>query len=172
MKRRLELLATYRRFKVTTPFSQRLNSFVEEWFEKHKDIFIFVDEDDFDGEDIEGTFEKHKQRYKETGKIHIWTGASDCTIFGEAEINHKFRAWHDFIHIQQNKGYDFIGETFVCEIQKSMLPLDWHLERELIQIEIVGQALYFMESGTFLNNQRDFTYHYMINPCVIRNTGI
>lgn len=158
--------AYFGRLKNSVPFSERLNSFIIGWFEEHKDTFVFVEEDDFNGDDIEGTFEAHKKRFEDTGKIHIWTGASDGTIFGDPTVNHKFRAWHDYIHIKYDKGYDFIGETMVAQIQKSQLPYDWLIERELIECEIVGQALYFMEHGDFLQDQRAYTINFLNNAVI------
>lgn len=150
--------------KMDVPFSERLNDFIREWFSQNWDKFIFTDEDDFNPDDIEGTLQNHIKRYEETGKIYIWTGASDRTIFGEPTVNHYFRAWHDYIHITNNLGYDFVGESIVCEIQKSMLPIDWVLERNLVHAEIIGQAQYFMLNGEFLNDQRKFTRRYLVTP--------
>lgn len=150
--------------KDSLSFSPRLNDYINTWFEQHKDIFEFVEEDDFDGEDLEGTLAKHIKRYQETGKIHIWTGASDGTIFADPTINHKFRAWHDYIHLTENLGYDFVGESVVSSIQQAQLPLGWEFERMLIHAEIVGQAQYFMKYGDFLLDQRGFTVEYLNSP--------
>ena len=162
--RQEKFIAIFPRLKTTVPFSTRFNEWIEQWFENHKDLFVFVNEDDFDETDIQGTFDKHVQRFKETGKIHIWTGASDHTIFGEPTVNHKFRAWHDYIHITYGYGYDFVGESICSAIQQSMLPTNWHFERNLVHAEIVGQAQYFMVNGNFLNDQRLFTYLYLQQP--------
>lgn len=145
------------RLKKTAPFSNRLNNFVLDWFEIHKDTFIFTDKDNFDSDNIEATFENHKKIYRETGKIYIWTGCSENTIFGSPEINHKFRAWHDYIHLNYFLGYSIIEESIVCDIQKDMLPVDWIFERKLIECEIRGQAHYFYLNNKFINNQRLFS---------------
>lgn len=152
------------RLNSSQPFSRQLNNFISQWYEQNWEHFLFTDEDDFDENDIQGTFERHVQRFKETGTIKIWTGASEGTIFGKPTINHYFRAWHDYIHITEGLGYDFVGESIVCEIQKSQLPSTWIFEKELIQSEIVGQAQYFMTNGDFLKNQRRFTHRYLIDP--------
>ena len=156
----------YRLFKLRdeAPFSQQLNNFISQWYAANWEHFLFTDEDDFDETDIQGTFDRHVQRFKETGTIKIWTGASEGTIFGEPTINHYFRAWHDYIHITEGLGYDFVGESIVCEIQKSQLPNEWIFEKELIQSEIVGQAQYFMTNGDFLKDQRRFTHRYLLDP--------
>jgi hypothetical protein len=145
------------------PYSERLNQFIKIWFETHKDIFIFTDEDNFDSNDIEATFESHKKIYRETGKIHIWTGASEGTIFGSEKINHYFRAWHDYIHLNYNLGYSITEESIVCNIQRDMIPNEWHFEKELINAEIIGQAHYFYMNKDFVKNQRLFTSIYLDN---------
>ena len=96
------------------PFSDKLNQFIKLWFENHKDTFVFTEVDNFDEKDIQSTFENHKKIYRETGKIHIWTGASENTIFGDEKINHYFRAWHDYIHLNYNLGYSITEESIVC----------------------------------------------------------
>ena len=143
------------------PFSDKLNSFVTGWYKANKDMFNFTSVDNFDENDIEGTFESHKKIYKETGVIHIWTGCSENTIFGDAKVNHYFRAWHDYIHIVYDLGYSITEESIVCNIQRDMLPSDWNLERDLINAEIIGQAHYFYKNNEFVKNQRDFTSQYL-----------
>lgn len=152
------------RLKETEPFSSRLNKWIEDWYNRNQDAIVFVSEDDFNPDDIEGTLKMHIERYEQTGKIHVWTGSSDKTIFGEAKVNHMFRAWHDYIHISQHIGYDIPGEVLVCEIQKAQLPDHWILEKELIQSEVVGQVLHFDRFNEFVKDQRRFTVKYIQDP--------
>ena len=105
----------------------------------------------------------HKQIYKETGKIYVWKGASKNTIFGKEKINHYFRAWHDYTHINYNLGYCITEESIVCNIQKDELPQNWYFEKELINAEIIGQAHYFYANNIFVKNQRLFTANYLNN---------
>jgi hypothetical protein len=153
----------YIRIKENIPFSQKLNDFINDWFELRKDTFVFTDRDNFNENDIEGTFKLHKKIYRETNKIYIWSGASDNTIFGDAETNLKFRAWHDFIHINYNLGYSITEESVVCDIQRDMLPFDWNFEKKLIESEIRGQAHYFYRNNKFVGNQRKFTIDWLTN---------
>jgi len=146
-----------------TPFSRQLNDFIKTWFENHKHIFVFTEVDNFDEKDIQSTFENHKKIYRKTGKIHIWTGASENTIFGNEKINHYFRAWHDYIHLNYNLGYSITEESIVCNIQKDQLPQNWYFEKELINAEIIGQSHYFYMNNDFVKNQRLFTANYLHN---------
>ena len=144
-----------------TPFSRQLNDFIKTWFENHKHIFVFTEVDNFDEKDIQSTFENHKKIYRETGKIHIWTGASENTIFGDEKINHYFRAWHDYVHLNYNLGYSITEESIVCNIQRDFLPNEWYFEKDLINAEIIGQAHYFYRNNKFVENQRLFTAIYL-----------
>ena len=161
MKSKYLFLASKQAQKI--PFSEKLNQFIKLWFKTHKDTFILTDVDTFDSNDIEATFEMHKQIYRETGKIYIWKGESENTIFGNEKINHYFRAWHDYIHLNYNLGYSITEESIVCNIQKNQLPQDWYFEKELINAEIIGQAHYFYKNNSFLKNQRLFTANYLNN---------
>lgn len=161
MKSKYLFLASKQAKKI--PFSKKLNQFIKVWFETHKDTFILTDVDTFDSDDIVGTFEMNKQIYKETGKIYVWKGASKNTIFGKEKINHYFRAWHDYIHINYNLGYSITEESIVCNIQRDMLPQNWYFEKELINAEIIGQAHYFYMNNDFVKNQRLFTANYLNN---------
>ena len=141
--------------------SQKLNNFINAWFEDNKDTFIFTEIDEFDENDINGTLQKMIKTYKDTGKISIWTGFSENTIFGESTNNHKFRAWHDFHHVTKNLSFDEIGEAAVCECQKNDLPKSYIFERILLDIEINGQIEYLKERGNFVNNQIEFCKAYL-----------
>lgn len=146
---------------LSIPFSDRLNAWVKVWYEAMSEVFVFTDEDDFDSNDAEGTLARHIRRYRKTGKIHVWKGASDNTIFGNTIINWYFRAWHDYIHITQGLGYDFAGEVAVANIQAAQLPDSWDFERRLVNSEVVGQALYHEKYQTFVEDQRGFTITFL-----------
>lgn len=170
LEARQSILDSFGRLKADVPFSRRLNQYIEDWFDKYSHCFVFVDEDDFDEDDLEGTFKRHTERFLAENKIHIWKGSSSSTIFGSEQVNWKFRAWHDFIHLTEGFGYDFIGESIVAERQIAMLPESWLFEKELVRIEVVGQAQYLSYNGVFVEDQRRFTVDYLHYPLgAIRN---
>jgi hypothetical protein len=152
------------RLKKSVPFSYRLNKFLEDFYQSKGDIFIFTELDEFDNLDLPGTFAGHLKRFKDTGKIQIWTGASDTSIFGEARLNWLFRGWHDFTHLTNNLDYSYMNEIIVCEIQKKQIPEAWNLEKNLVHIEIIGQALFYYKNNYFVEDQRRFTLEYLLNP--------
>lgn len=161
---RTNLISNFSKLKASTPFSQRLNDWLELWFDRHKSIFVFTENDDFDGKNSKQTLLNHIDKFHKTQKIHIWSGACLNTIYGCSKINLYFRSFHDYIHIYYQLGYDFAGESIIASIQCSMLPSDWVLERELIMIEILGQNQYYVKHKEFLKNQRRFSIDYLTNP--------
>ncbi len=165
LHRREFLIQNFERLKPTVPFSQRLNNWITDFYENNKSTFVFTNEDDFDPNNLDSNLIRFKERYEKTGKIHIWTGASENSIFGEDPlINSYFRCWHDYIHINHSLSFDFQSETILASIQCSMLPVDWMFERELIMVEILAQAQYHHIHGEFLKNQRKFTIEYLKSP--------
>lgn len=156
-------LAYISRYKNHVPFSQNLNDFIEAWYkEKSQEInFVFVDNDDFDGADIQGTFNRHLERFKQSKTIHIWTGASENTIFGDPKINHFFRCWHDYTHLKYELDYTPLNEIHVCALQMAELDNTMLFERLLINAEITGQILYFNNFNDFPINQRKFAYNFL-----------
>ncbi|MCY1660116.1 hypothetical protein [Chryseobacterium sp. SL1] len=161
---REELLATFPKLKSSVPFSPRLNRWLTDWYLTHNEIFYFAEDDDFDFKDIKGTFNRHLEEFRSTGRIRIWTPESSNTVFGEDQVNVYFRCFHSYIHIVHQAPYTLIGESTVCCIQMSYLPQDWLLERELFLIEILGQNLYYAKHKIFLRNQRLFAYDFMRDP--------
>lgn len=158
------LRINFTRFKKETPFSQRLNDWLKEWYFENESKFIFSDYDSFTDMTPKQAFDQMKHHYKTTGKIVIWMGESDNTIFGEPKLNHIFRAWHDFIHVTYNQDFGFAGESMVGTIQIHQLPSDWLFEKELLTSEILGQNQYYRQHKEFVKDQRKFAYDYLQNP--------
>ncbi|PTT72590.1 MULTISPECIES: hypothetical protein [unclassified Chryseobacterium] len=165
--KREELIANFSRLENSVPFSERLNRWIENWYEQHKDIFVFTDTDDFDSNDIKGTLQRYIEHFKATGKIKIWTGSSENTIFGSERINHFYRAWHDHTHIIFGSGFTLAGETITAEIQCSMLPIEWFFEKRLIMADIVAQNLHYIFHKNYVKDQRKFIVDYLKDPKTI-----
>lgn len=137
-----------KRFKKSVPFSRRLN----EWIvNRTKDIKFVA------GNFEEVDFETFKNESIANGFMKISNTNCEGTIFGDANINVLFRVWHDAIHIELNEDFDYMSEARVCFKQIAELPEDWHFEKQLLQIEIIGQASYHAKTGNFVDDQRAFT---------------
>lgn len=100
--------------------------------------------------------------YRSTRKLLIWTGGSDATIFGNAEVNWLFRGWHDYCHILSGvcnrehgvRGcFEPIAEYAVADFQ--CIGLGDKLAN-VVQIEVASQAKHFETTGKFVDNQLDF----------------
>lgn len=100
------------------------------------------------------TLRESIQAYSETGKIIVWAGASDNTIWGAREHNWLFRAWHDLVHIKNLTQFDNAGELRTFQIQASQTESSWL--QKLLKIEILGQLEYYNTNGFFPVNQIEF----------------
>lgn len=105
----------------------------------------------------------HGQR----GDILVWDGASDCTIFGDARVNHAFRAWHDFHHIAGAHDFTLAGEIATMRAQQRDLfaHIGWNectrRIARIIEAEVQGQAEYFAAHGEFPADQIAFTKEHL-----------
>lgn len=111
------------------------------------------------------TFEALQAHYDATGRILVWNGASDKTIFATPESNLAFRAWHDFTHLKHTQDFTLTGEAKTCDCQIAAMSETigrwaWILA-PILQAEIVGQALYEAKHGKFPVNQKAFCIAYL-----------
>lgn len=92
----------------------------------------------------------------------VWGGCSNYTIFGDAEHNYAFRAWHDSVHYRHQMPYDLSGEAAVAFVQCWQLFQNYGDDTEvtewaaLILTEVIGQCLYEAQTGEFPLDQRAF----------------
>jgi hypothetical protein len=100
------------------------------------------------------TFEDLVKHYKATGSLVIWSGGSDHTIYQDPKINYLFRAMHDITHIQLNADFTMDGEKRVAIYQMSQVGTEL---AKIIDIEVIKQAEYYMQTGSFLDDQVKFT---------------
>lgn len=96
-----------------------------------------------------------------TGRITVWSGASDATIYADPSVNWAFRAWHDSVHLAIGADFSHAGEVAACEAQIASLreqfprmPVLWSA---LLRIEVVGQVIALESSGSFVSDQVSFT---------------
>lgn len=94
-----------------------------------------------------------------TSGLVIWAGASENTIYGDASINHAFRAWHDSLHLKLNAPFTFEGEKRIALEQARLIGSD---TLGLIIIgEVVGQTEYLNKYGHFPIDQLAFMRNYL-----------
>lgn len=101
-----------------------------------------------------------------TGRIAVWSGASDQTMFGDPEVNYAFRAWHDWCHYRGAHTFTREGEAAVAEMQKqhvrTLYGRDAELFCALIDCEVMGQREYAdAHDGQFPDDQMAFARAYL-----------
>lgn len=116
------------------------------------------------------TLDKVKRHYRKTGRVLVWTGESDNTIFGTPEDNHAFRAWHDYVHINFDLPFTKQGEHTVMLLQQRHVDTigGYYFTRhekdtfvKLLECEIAGQLDEFIRTGDFVKDQRAFAKQFM-----------
>jgi len=104
--------------------------------------------------------------HDKTGRVLVWDGASDTTIFGDAEVNFAFRAWHDSKHITARLPFTREGEIAALELQKADVRAIYDGATAdsfcaLLDAEIRGQFDYCEKNGGFPENQAAFARAYV-----------
>lgn len=93
-------------------------------------------------------------------RVPVWEGASEGTIYGDARVNHAFRAWHDAAHIAGGFAFTLAGERAACEYQiagaRKLFPRLPAWIVRAIRAEVTGQAEYFATHGIFPADQSAF----------------
>lgn len=107
-----------------------------------------------------------RQAFAETGRIIVWSGGSDTTIYQDSQTNFLFRAWHDLMHVRIGAGFDLQGETRTALSQMSQVGT---LLAQIIRIEVIQQAVYYFETGGFIADQRLWTENQLNT---LRSNGI
>lgn len=113
------------------------------------------------------TFEAINEHIARTGRMLVWNGASENTIYDDAEVNYAFRAWHDWCHWFGHFDFSLGGERLAAEMQKAHLRSLYVGCKELtrweaiIDAEVNGQAAYAEYWGIFPNHQRAFVEAYL-----------
>lgn len=100
-----------------------------------------------------------KDLYNSTGLV-IWNGASDDTIFNDANVNYAFRALHDQLHLETGIGFSVNEEIELGRIQANQFT---GLLADLVYSEVSGQAEYFKINGIFIKDQKQYAESYLIN---------
>ncbi len=101
------------------------------------------------------------------GRMLVYSGGSERTIYGDPQVNFAFRAWHDWCHWRGGYDFSYEGERAACTMQgdhlvalygESPQTRRW---RRILQAEIKGQRDYFDRHGEFPADQRGFVESYL-----------
>ncbi len=105
------------------------------------------------------TLKALKGYVKNTGRILVWSGASDSSIFACQETNWAFRAWHDWNHWRYELPFTDKGEAAVCKKQQQQIRDQYGAGQQteyfcsLLYFEIMEQLDYKNMFGQFPDNQ-------------------
>lgn len=98
-----------------------------------------------------------------TGRMLVYSGASDSTIYACRETNYAFRAWHDWCHWKGQHPFTLEGERACLQMQRDHLRIvygpthpDLSLWDAILEAEIIAQAERQIATGEFPTDQRQF----------------
>lgn len=105
------------------------------------------------------------------GRLCVWSGASDQTIFAHPAVNWAFRAWHDYYHWKDRQPFTVVGELMVafaqCDDIERLFPEHPRLKvwQALVMAEVVGQREYAdAHGGRFPTDQHGFVAAWLSDP--------
>ncbi len=96
---------------------------------------------------------------RNAGHITVWTGASEGTIYGDPRVNWAMRAWHDSFHVGLLSDFSLAGERRVALAQAA--ECERPEDAALLLADVLGQAEYYAQHGSFPTNQVEFVAAYL-----------
>jgi hypothetical protein len=120
--------------------------------------------------DAPDTYHKLKSHLDAGNRMVVYGGGSEGTIYGDPEVNHAFRAWHDLCHWSGEYDFSVQGEAAVCKMQafqlRQMFGSTPQTKRwaEIIRAEVIGQRLFYGLNKRYVTDQTSFVQAYMLDP--------
>lgn len=148
-ERKIErLAATYLRSKdqlndIELPTLYEITEYINKEFDNLPCEVEFVDKPMDDFEEVKDILNRYN-------KLVISKLNNNSSLFSQ-ELNLKFRAIHDSVHVAHNLPFDFEGEYESWKIQCSNLS---HKAKQVFFSEIVMQAAFFLFNGYFAERQK------------------
>lgn len=91
--------------------------------------------------------------------FHVFSGASDDTIYGIPEVNWAFRHWHDRIHLEHGLSFSLEDELIVAELHIQELHDDAH--KRIVYADVAEQVKHFYATGEYVKHQRKFVESFL-----------
>lgn len=123
--------------------------------------------DTTDNPDLIRTLADLKHRVRHDGRLTVWSGACENSIYCDPRVNWHARAWHDAVHLLLNAEFDTAGETRVMRFQQQQVcrAVQRPIVRKrcclLLECEIAGQLEHLERTGRFPENQREFAARWL-----------
>jgi hypothetical protein len=114
------------------------------------------------------TYEELDAHLDAGGRMVVYIGGSEQTIYGDPEVNFAFRAWHDWCHWRGPHDFSHEGERAACAMQSEHLVTLYGESpqtrrwRQILRAEIIGQREFFDRHGVFPEDQRGFVAAYLV----------
>lgn len=89
----------------------------------------------------------------------VWDGASDSTIFSRSDINYIYRAHHDYAHAYYRLDTVAQDELSLSRTLEAQAPT--REIKALINAELAGQVMYYLQHGEFPQDQKHFCIDYL-----------
>lgn len=88
----------------------------------------------------------------------VYNGGCDTSIYGDAETNHAFRAWHDYLHCANDYGFSReheikVGLIHMQQARRAGLPQS---DLDMLIADTIGQIEYYYARGCYVDNQARF----------------
>lgn len=118
-------------------------------------------------EDAPNTLADLQAQVANTGRMLVYSGGSDATIYACPEVNYAFRAWHDWCHLAGGFAFTAEGEAQACAMQQDQLRRVFgasaQVERwcAILDAEINGQVAFHAATGDFPVDQVAFVRDYL-----------
>jgi hypothetical protein len=142
-------------YRSPSPLNWQFNASVRALASLHAPGWIASD-------DAPATYDELDVTRAEHGRIVVWTGASERTIFDDIETNWAFRAWHDAAHLRHALPFTIEGETATAYVQAADIVAEYGDDTDaadmvaLLLCEVIGQAEIFAACGEFPADQMAF----------------
>jgi hypothetical protein len=120
--------------------------------------------------DAPHTYEALKVHLDAGGRMVVWSGGAEATIFADREVNYAFRAWLSFCHWRGGYSYTPEGEQAAHEMQcQHIFALYGDSSRTrrwcaLLRAEMIGPAEFCRRNKRVPENRRAFLEAYVTNP--------
>lgn len=119
--------------------------------------------------DAPQTFDELCEHWEWVGRVRVWNGACDRTIFSEPRFNYAMRAWHDWCHLHLIQDFSAENERAVCEHQQVQVLTEYgdNLRTQswcaILEADCIGQLEYKERHGRFPDNQEGFVLAYLVD---------
>ena len=86
------------------------------------------------------------------------------TIYTTPEVNHLFRFWHDWLHLQYSADFSLSGELEIGAIHCDAVAKFYgkgSMEHKLMMADTIGQSTFEAVTGAFPKDRRAFAWRFV-----------